>query len=66
VPQIGGEAVNAVKRDTGATLVSGRLWRAVCGFFALALVVMPLGRAAAQEVSSQDKAALEAQKEALF
>jgi hypothetical protein len=57
--------VNAVKRDTGATLVSGRLLRAVCGFFALALVVMPLGRAAAQEVSSQDKAALEAQKEAL-
>ena len=58
--------MNAVKRDTEATLVSGRLWRAVCGFFALALVVMPLGRAAAQEVSSQDKAALEAQKEALF
>src|ERR1700720_3400064 len=63
---MGGEAVNAVKRDTGATLVSGRLWRAVCGIFALALIVTPLERAAAQEVSSQDKAALEAQKEALF
>ena len=58
--------MNAVKRDTGATLVSGRLWRAVCGFFALALIVTLLGRAAAQEVSGQDKPALEAQKEALF
>ena len=58
--------MNAVKRNTGATLVSGRLWRAVCGFFALALIVTLLGRAAAQEVSGQDKATLEAQKEALF
>jgi hypothetical protein len=43
----------------------------VCGFFALALVVASLERAAAQEVSGQevlgpDKAALEARKEALF
>jgi tetratricopeptide (TPR) repeat protein len=48
----------------------------VCGFFALALVVTPLERAAAQEVSGRevlgpevsgpDKAALEARKEALF
>jgi tetratricopeptide (TPR) repeat protein len=58
--------VNAVKRNTGATLASGRLWRVVCGFFALALVVTPLERAAAQEMSGQDKAALEARKEALF
>ncbi len=63
--------MNAVKRNAGATLVSGRLWRVVCGFFALALVVAPLERAAAQEasgpeVSGPDKASLEAQKEALF
>jgi hypothetical protein len=58
--------VSAVKRNTGATLVSGRLWRAVCGIFALALVVAPLRGAAAQEMSGQDKAALETQKEALF
>jgi tetratricopeptide (TPR) repeat protein len=43
----------------------------VCGFFALALVLTPLERAAAQEVlgpevSGPDKAALEARKEALF
>ena len=58
--------MNPVKRNTGATLVSRRLWRAVCGIFALALVVAPLRGAAAQEMSGQDKAALEAQKEALF
>jgi hypothetical protein len=58
--------VNAVKRNTGATLASGRLWRVVCGFFALALVVTPLERAGAGEMSGQDKAALEARKEALF
>jgi tetratricopeptide (TPR) repeat protein len=71
VPQIGGEAVNLAKRNTGASLVSGRLWRIVCGFFALALLAAPPARAAAQEVSGQevlgaDKAGLEAQKEALF
>jgi hypothetical protein len=66
VPQIGGEAVNPVKRNTGGTLVSGRLWRVVCGFFTLALLLAPLPGAAAQEVSGQDKASLEAQKETLF
>ena len=58
--------MNPVKRNTGATLVSRRLWRAVCGIFALALVVAALRGAAAQEMSGQDKASLEAQKEALF
>lgn len=58
--------MNPVKRNTGATPVSRRLWRAVCGIFALALVVAPLRGAAAQEMSGQDKASLEAQKEALF
>ncbi|MGA7262611.1 MAG: tetratricopeptide repeat protein, partial [Stellaceae bacterium] len=58
--------MNPVKRNTGATLVSGRLWRVVCGFFALALLVAPLEGATAQEVPPQDKASLEAQKEALF
>jgi cytochrome c-type biogenesis protein CcmH/NrfG len=66
VPQIGGEAVNPVKRNTGASLLSERLWRVVCGFFTLALLLAPLTGAAAQEVSGQDKASLEAQKETLF
>jgi tetratricopeptide (TPR) repeat protein len=66
VPQIGGEAVNAVKPNSWASLVSGRLWQVVCGFFALALIVTPLERAAAQEASGRDKASLEAQKETLF
>jgi hypothetical protein len=61
-----GEAVNPVKQNTGASLVTGGLWRVVCGFFALALLVAPLEGAAAPEVSGQDKASLEAQKEALF
>ena len=58
--------MNLVKRNTGATLVSGRLGRVVCGIFAFVLIVALLEGAAAQELSGQDKASLEAQKEALF
>ena len=58
--------MNPVKRNIGATLVSGRLWRVVCGFFTLALLLAPLTAAAAQEASGQDRASLEAQKETLF
>jgi hypothetical protein len=61
-PALGGTGI----WNTGATFVFGRLWRVVCCIFALALLVAPLEKAAAQDVSGQDKATLEAQKEALF